>query len=77
MPSAAFVSPTKDSDKENRCDDTYMDFLIGIQNLFDDINISSLKKSKANDIYDILLSYQLTPFDRRSGGPQILSCIKK
>ena len=65
MSPAATISPLKETLTNNvHREDTYVDFLVSIQNLLDDVNIPTLKKVKAGDVYDQLLAYQLTPFDR-------------
>ena len=75
MSPAATISPLKDNLNVHR-EDTYLDFLVSIQNRLDDVNIPTLKKAKAEDIYDQLLAYQLTPFDRRPFRLARLSAIK-
>lgn len=53
MPSAALVTPSKSViNNDPPREDTYLDFLIGIQNIFDGVVISKLKKTQANDLYD-------------------------
>ena len=78
MPSAALVTPSKSViNNDSPREDTYLDFLIGIQNIFDGAVISKLKKTQASDLYDSLLAYQLTPFDKRPSNFQPLTYIKK
>ena len=78
MPSAALVTPSKSviSDDPPR-EDTYLDFLIDIQTIFDGVVIPKLKKSQACDLYDSLPVYQLTPFDKRPSHFQPFTYIKK
>ena len=67
MSTAALVTPTKGTNKlDPLLEESYIDFLFSVRDLFDEIRIGTLQKTKAMALYEQVLTHTLTPFDQRT-----------
>ena len=67
MSTAALVTPTKGTNNlDPLLEESYIDFLCSVRDLFDEIRIGTLQKTKAMALYEQVLTHTLTPFDQRT-----------
>ena len=77
MPSDATANHVQPSNEPNQNVIPHMDFLEAIQDLFDGVKISNLRKKTALDLYYRVLAHRLMPFDHRSSKSLLLPAIQK